>query len=144
MKVIIIFAVLVNFCCGFSQKPATIWGKITTNNKPVSQLNIKINHTSYKTQTDSLGNYIFVNIAPGNYKIQISAMEFQQIIKYVTVKYNENLILNFDLTPSENTINEVVISGTLKPIRRLESPVPVEVYSPAFFKKNPSPSIYEA
>ena len=144
MKVIIIFAVLVNFCCGFSQKPATISGKITTNNTPVTQLNIKINHTSYKTQTDSLGNYIFANIAPGNYKIQISAMEFQQIIKNVTVKYDENLILNFDLTPSENTINEVVISGTLKPVRRLESPVPVEVYSPAFFKKNISPSIYEA
>ena len=144
MKVIRIFAVLLCFCCGFSQKPATISGKITTNNTPVAQLNIKINHTSYKTQTDSLGNYIFANIAPGNYKIQISAMEFQQIIKNVTVKYDENLILNFDLTPSENTINEVVISGTLKPVRRLESPVPVEVYSPAFFKKNPSPSIYEA
>ena len=144
MKVIRIFAVLLCFCCGFSQKPATISGKITTTNTPVAQLNIKINHTSYKTQTDSLGNYIFANIAPGNYKIQISAMEFQQIIKNVTVKYDENLILNFDLTPSENTINEVVISGTLKPVRRLESPVPVEVYSPAFFKKNPSPSIYEA
>ncbi len=43
-----------------------------------------------------------------------------------------------------NQLNEVVISGTLKPVRRLESPVPVEVYSPTFFKKNPTASIYEA
>jgi outer membrane receptor for ferrienterochelin and colicins len=41
-------------------------------------------------------------------------------------------------------LNEVVVSGTLKAIKRLESAVPVEVYSPVFFKKNPTPSIYEA
>jgi len=45
---------------------------------------------------------------------------------------------------NQNELNEVVVSGTLKPIRRLESAVPVEVYSPVFFKKNPTASIYEA
>lgn len=44
----------------------------------------------------------------------------------------------------KNELNEVVISGTLKPVKRLESAVPVEVYTPVFFKKNPTPSIYEA
>ena len=44
----------------------------------------------------------------------------------------------------ENDLNEVVVSGTLKPVRKLESPVPVEVYSQAFFRKNPTPSIFEA
>jgi outer membrane receptor for ferrienterochelin and colicins len=44
----------------------------------------------------------------------------------------------------ENLLNEVVVTGTLKAVRRLESPVPVEVYSPVFFKKNPTASIYEA
>jgi outer membrane receptor for ferrienterochelin and colicins len=44
----------------------------------------------------------------------------------------------------ENELNEIVISGTLKPVKRLESAVPVEVYSPVFFKKNPTASIYEA
>ncbi|WP_281336920.1 TonB-dependent receptor plug domain-containing protein [Flavobacterium eburneipallidum] len=45
---------------------------------------------------------------------------------------------------NQNELNEVVVSGTLKPIRRLESAVPVEVYTPVFFKKNPTASIYEA
>jgi len=44
----------------------------------------------------------------------------------------------------ENELNEVVVSGTLKAVKRLESAVPVEVYSPIFFKKNPTASIYEA
>ena len=51
-----------------------------------------------------------------------------------TIKKNQN----------ENSLNEVVVSGTLKAVKRLESAVPVEVYSPVFFKKNPTASIYEA
>lgn len=41
-------------------------------------------------------------------------------------------------------LEDVVISGTLKPVKRLESPVPVEIYSPAFLKKNPTSNIFEA
>ncbi len=43
-----------------------------------------------------------------------------------------------------NDIDEVVISGTMKSVRRLETPVPVEVYSPTFLKKNPTPNVFEA
>lgn len=43
-----------------------------------------------------------------------------------------------------SSIDEVVLSGTLKPVRKLDSPVPVEVYSPVFFKRNPTPNIFEA
>ncbi|RYY86666.1 MAG: TonB-dependent receptor [Chitinophagaceae bacterium] len=42
------------------------------------------------------------------------------------------------------TMDEVVVSGTLKPVRRLESPVAVEVYSAQFFRKNPAPSLFES
>ncbi|WP_304622680.1 TonB-dependent siderophore receptor [Pedobacter sp. MC2016-14] len=48
------------------------------------------------------------------------------------------------MAQTESDLNEVVVSGTLKPVKRLESPVPVEVYTPAYFKKNPSPSIFDA
>ena len=41
-------------------------------------------------------------------------------------------------------IDEVVISGTMKAVRRLETPVPVEVYTPTFLKKNPTPNVFEA
>lgn len=41
-------------------------------------------------------------------------------------------------------LEDVVISGTLKPVKRLESPVPVEIYSTAFLKKNPTSNVFEA
>ncbi|MBC7745192.1 MAG: TonB-dependent receptor, partial [Flavobacterium sp.] len=52
--------------------------------------------------------------------------------------------MDFYLMPDGKSLNEVVITGTLKEVSRLESPVAVEVYSPAFFKKNPTPSIFDA
>ena len=42
------------------------------------------------------------------------------------------------------SLDEIVISGTLKPVSKLKSPVAVEVYSQSFFKANPSPSIFES
>lgn len=43
-----------------------------------------------------------------------------------------------------DSMDEVVITGTMRPVKRTASPVPVEVYTPAFFMKNPTPSIFDA
>lgn len=56
---------------------------------------------------------------------------------YDTIKTRKNI-------QKTSNIDEVVISGTMKAVRRLESPVPVEVYTPAYFKKNPTPNIFDA
>ena len=48
------------------------------------------------------------------------------------------------VTQPENNLDEIVVSGTLKPVSRLETPVPVEVYSSAFLKKNPTSNVFEA
>nr|WP_317165243.1 TonB-dependent receptor plug domain-containing protein [Flavobacterium difficile] len=45
---------------------------------------------------------------------------------------------------SDKDIDEVVVTGTLKPISRLETPIPVEIYSATFLKKNPTSNIFEA
>ena len=45
---------------------------------------------------------------------------------------------------TEKDIDEVVVTGTLKPVSRLETPVPVEIYTATFLKKNPTSNIFEA
>lgn len=40
-------------------------------------------------------------------------------------------------------LDEVVVTGTMKEVKRIESPVPVEVYSAAFLKKNPAFHVFE-
>lgn len=128
----------------FSQNTSSISGKVSIENPETQQANVQILKTNYKTQTDSLGYYKLEAIPLGNYKIQISSLGQKTITKNIVVKENEPLTLDFELTSNENELNEVVISGTLKAVKRLESAVPVEVYTPVFFKKNPTANIYEA
>lgn len=44
----------------------------------------------------------------------------------------------------DTDLNEVVVTGTMKPMKRSDSPVPIEIYTPAFFQKNPTPSLFDA
>ncbi|SHF37995.1 outer membrane receptor for ferrienterochelin and colicins [Chryseobacterium takakiae] len=48
--------------------------------------------------------------------------------------------------PAEKTqnIDDVIITGTIKPVSRSKSPVAVEIYSQKFFQKNPTLNIFEA
>ena len=47
------------------------------------------------------------------------------------------------LKPMSRDLDEVVVTGTMKEVKRVESPVPVEVYSAAFLKKNPAFHVFE-
>ena len=49
------------------------------------------------------------------------------------------------LQPDVNALKEVMVtSGTMKEVSKMNSAIPVEVYSPALFRKNPTPSIFES
>jgi outer membrane receptor for ferrienterochelin and colicins len=41
-------------------------------------------------------------------------------------------------------LDEVVVSGTLKPMRRLQTPVPVEIITATFLKQNPTANVFDA
>jgi len=122
----------------------TISGKVVTDVPSFHDITVSLLNSDFKTQTDSLGFYKLENIPGGNYKIQVSAEGFKIQTRKISILEKENINLDFELKEDNNELNEVVVSGTLKAVKRLESAVPVEVYSPTFFKKNPTPSIYDA
>ena len=138
----IIFALL--FAVALSAQNAKISGTVTSKGESVSFATMNIVGTSVGTVTDSLGFYRIEGLKIGKYKLKASFVGYQQIIKEITVgTKNQSIVLDFDLKETDNTLNDVVITGTLKEVRRIESPVPVEVYSPSFFKKNPTCSIFD-
>jgi outer membrane receptor for ferrienterochelin and colicins len=144
MKKIFIASALFLMQAVYSQENISITGLITHKTSTIKKATVEILGTSYETQTDSLGSYAFLDIPQGNYKIVVTATGFTTQRKNVFLKNKEKKQLNFELQQDDNELNEVVVSGTLKAVKRLESAVPVEVYTPVFFKKNPTPSIYEA
>ena len=110
---------------------------------PLQQANIVLKKAAKTTITDEIGNYSIKNIAPGNYEIVASYTGFRSESRNITLSDSNELVVDFYLKEN-NSLEEVVITGTMKPVSRLESPVPVEVYKPTFFKKNPTANIFEA
>ena len=144
MKKIFILSLFLVADFSYAQEKTFVSGFVSSEKKAIPNASIVIMETNYKTKSDSLGNYTLNNIPEGTYKIQVVANSFQISRKNIIVKKEGNTIVDFELSNTENQLNEVVVSGTLKAVKRLESAVPVEVYSPIFFKKNPTASIYEA
>ena len=136
-----IFAFAVQFSMA---QTAIISGKIISEGKPVEFDNVGMVGTSIGAATDTSGVYKIKNIKEGVYVIRVSCIGFNKMEKTISIKDGEKITLNFDLTNFQNTLNEVVVTGTMKEVSRLESPVPVEVYTPTYFKKNPTPNVFEA
>ena len=122
----------------------SISGKIISEGIPVTAVSIAVVGNERVTLSDSSGVYSFLNIPVGTYQLQVSGVGYKKMLKSVLVKQDEKAILNFDLSNFQTSLDEVVVTGTLKAVNRLESPVPVEVYTPGYFRMNPTPSIFDA
>nr|WP_121269464.1 TonB-dependent receptor [Pedobacter schmidteae] len=140
------FSFLFFMCCSaaVSAQVGSISGGVMAKGLPLAGINIELLGGTAVVKTDSLGKYVFEKLAAGSYKVEARAVGFRKMVKSVVLKGSETLRLDFDLSNFENDLNEVVVTGTLKETKRLESPVPVEVYTQAYFRKNPTPSIFEA
>jgi outer membrane receptor for ferrienterochelin and colicins len=70
----------------------------------------------------------------GNYEITATYTGFKSQTQRITIT-DTTTILDFNLR-DDTTLDEIVITGTLKPVSRM-FPVP-EVYKPVFFRKTNS------
>ncbi len=122
----------------------SINGTILSEDIPLDKVSIILKGTKFGTTTNDSGNYIISEIPVGKYVLQIAAVGKNKIEKTIQIISNKKQLLNINLINSFHELNEVVVTGTLKEVIRSESPVPVEVYTPTYFKKNPTPNIYEA
>ena len=127
----------------YSQK-AQIVGEVMDGLTPVPFANIYLEGTSIGTASDENGNYQLQNIPIGKYVLKVSVIGYFSYSKKIIIKDNKTIHLSIFLEISSERLEETVVTGTLKAVSRSESPVPVEVYSPAFLKKNPTASIFEA
>lgn len=122
---------------------SNISGVVKDQMSTIPFASISLKGTAYKTKTNIDGNFYFSNIPFGRYTIQVSCINYELYEDSIEIGF-ENLELTIGLKEVQHNLSEFVISGTMKPVSKLESAVPVEVYSPAFFKTNPVSSVYEA
>ena len=121
-----------------------ISGSITSEEEPVPYATIVLNGEQ-KTISNNEGLFSFDSLFPGKYALKIESFGLKSETREVFIEKNGGIsTLKIDLSDNVTELDEVVITGTLKAVKKSESTVAVEVYTPQFFKKNPTPSIFDA
>ena len=141
MRYTILFGFLFLSTKNFAQ---TISGKITAKNgNEIPYANVYLKQTKMGTSTNENGFYELKNVPKDNYTLVVSSIGYRTKTIKINVLNDKNILQNITLL-DDNSLDEIVVSGTLRPVSKTNSPVPVEVYSETFFRKNPTPSIFES
>ncbi|WP_430682199.1 TonB-dependent receptor [Maribacter halichondriae] len=128
---------------GYAQY-AKLEGIVTDDGIPVPFANIYLKNTTLGTYSDKEGVFSLQDIPMGSHNLMVSMIGYKTFSKVIELRSSETMKLTIRLVVSTEQLEETVVTGTLKAVKRSESPVPVEVYSPTFLKQNPTASIFEA
>ena len=117
------------------------YGKVLFDEQPLEGVSVLLKGTSKGTITNKEGIFK-INIGKlENQKLVFSFVGYEPIlINLNNQDYNIGIV---ELIP-DKSLEEVVISGSLKTVSKLDSPTPVEVYSKTFFNANPTSTVFEA
>lgn len=122
----------------------SISGKITNEDgEPIAGASIQIHKTTLGASSDAEGQYAVKNVANGTWTVRVKAIGYINTEAKLTIT-GKDQNKDFVLASNSSSLDEVVVSGTMKEVSKLDSPVPVEVYTSRFFKANPTPSIFES
>ncbi|MEZ4686981.1 MAG: TonB-dependent receptor plug domain-containing protein [Bacteroidia bacterium] len=112
---------------------------------PLQYARITIDVLKIGAVSDHKGFFRIEKIPFGEYEISVKLLGYEEL-NHKQLLHADKPFASFDfsLAKIETQLNEVVISGTMQEVSKLESPVPVEVYSFEFFEANPAPSVFEA
>ena len=118
-----------------------ITGKVFSEGQPLQSASVFLLDTNMGVTTNEEGQFsIYIsNIA--NPRLVISYLGYKSQIKSILSETTDLGIIELEW---DNKLEEVVVSGTLKPVSKNDSPVPIEVYGQNFFKANPTATVFEA
>ena len=122
----------------------SIAGSVQADGKGIEAATIAITGAGKATTADSAGNFKIVNISAGKYMAKVSAVGYLTVSKQITITSGVATTLHIQLSSVSGDLNAVVVTGTMKTVSKTASPIPVEVYTPKFFQKNPTPNLFEA
>lgn len=139
-----VFAFLLSFLfMGESFAQHSLKGRVLSRSQPVEFANVLVKGSQLGTMTDSLGYFRIKDLPSGTIQIQVSRIGF--LTENIQVKLPlSDTVFSVELKDLDSSLDEVVVSGTMQEVSKLDSPVPVEVYRAAFFKANPTPSLFES
>ncbi|WP_159800153.1 TonB-dependent receptor [Flavobacterium sp. MK4S-17] len=122
----------------------TIKGTVTGSNEPIPGVSITISPSGETFVTNENGYFEIKNNTPGNYKMVFNFIGFITERREIKVGSEKEISININLKEDSQALEEVVITGTMKEMRKSESPIPVDIITPTLFRKNPTASLFES
>lgn len=87
--------------------------------EPLVGANILIVGTDLGAATNVNGNYVILNIPPGNYSVRISFIGYEsKIITEVGIIVDQTTLLDFSLNPQTITVDEVIVVATTPMVQK--------------------------
>jgi outer membrane receptor for ferrienterochelin and colicins len=138
-------ALLMALTLGASCQSGRVSGRVVSDEGPVAFASVLLKGTQLGTATDAQGRFRLPSVPPGAHVLQVSMVGHSPLDQPFSLKPGEDRALgDLRLTRTATALDEVVVTGTLRPVSRSESPVAIEVVTPALFRKNPSPVLFDA
>ena len=118
-----------------------VTGKVFSEGQPLLSASVFVIGKNSGVTTNAEGQFTIYISNIANPQLVISYLGHKSQIKKISSKTTDLGIIQLEW---DNKLEDVVVSGTLKPISKLDSPVPVEVYGQTFFRANPTATVFEA
>jgi len=140
-KLILILSILP--ALGFAQT-GNVTGVVKSGGEPIPFANVGIVGSKKGAACDVDGKFTIKYVAVGKQTIQFSAVGYKTYKQSVIINKDKTTTVTINTEKTSSSLDEVVVTGTLKEVSLMESAVPIEVYTPHYFKKNPTPSLFQA
>lgn len=115
-------------------------GQLLDGRSPVPFASVGIVGTQLGASSDYNGNYILRDLKPGTYTLYFSCMGYKADSLDVTVSTTNVHLGDVQLKPSSLGLNELVVSGTLRPVHLSNSAVRIEVVNSKQLLKSMAPT----
>lgn len=127
---------------GAQSPPTSIQGRVIADGQPLTMATVAIPSLQIGGLTDSLGNFTLTDLPPGTFTLEASYIGYFTAKQEITLQSGIHPILIVELTPK--TLDEIVVTGTMREVRRSASIIPVDIISSKLFGRNPTPNIFES
>lgn len=141
-QILVVFLIITAFQSVLWAQNAELRGTITDaqSAEPLAFATVKMEPGGAGALTDTFGRFVLPLPGRGAVRLRVSLVGYAAQELLVP---DGTTAVQVRLESLTGGLREVVVSGTLKPVSRSESPVPVEVFTPRFFRANPTPSLFD-
>ena len=124
---------------------ATIHGHITDSRtkEHIPYITVSIDGTTVGTTTDATGHYTLYHVPVGKFKVTVSAIGYANKTKEIEVECGDDILLNFETTEEQISVDAIVVSANRNATKRSEAPTLVNIVDSDLLNKVSAPTLAE-